>query len=64
FDVGFVSGIGLYIDKDRLNSVGVRYHGGFSDVMKDQAGKQNHSQIAVYANLPIGRGKMDKEVEK
>lgn len=60
FDFGFLTGAGLYIGKDRINSLGIRYHGGFSDVMKNEAGKQNHSQIAIYANLPIGRGKMDK----
>lgn len=60
-DFGFVSGIGMYIDKDRVNALGLRYQGGFSDVMVDQAGKQNHSQIAIYVNLPIGRGKMNAE---
>lgn len=57
FDFGFVSGIGMYIGKDKVNAFGLRYHGGFSDVMKNYEGKQNHSQIAIYANLPIGRGK-------
>ena len=60
FDFGFVSGIGMYIGKDKINALGLRYQGGLSDAMKNLAGKQNHSQLAIYANLPIGRGKMDK----
>ncbi|WPR75239.1 outer membrane beta-barrel protein [Algoriphagus sp. NG3] len=60
-DFGFVTGLGLYIGKDKINSLGLRYQGGLSDAMKDLAGKQNHSQIAIYANLPIGRGKMKNQ---
>ena len=60
FDFGFVSGIGMYIGKEKVNAFGLRYQGGFSDAMKNLAGKQNHSQVAIYADLPIGRGKMDK----
>ncbi|SFU02127.1 Outer membrane protein beta-barrel domain-containing protein [Algoriphagus locisalis] len=58
FDFGFVSGVGMYIGKEKVNAFGIRYQGGLSDAMKNIAGKQNHSQIALYANLPIGRGKM------
>ncbi|PZX48539.1 outer membrane beta-barrel protein [Algoriphagus chordae] len=57
-EMGYVTGIGMYIDKERFNALGLRFQGGFSDVMKDIDGKQKNSQIAIYANLPIGRGKM------
>lgn len=58
FDFGFLTGIGMYIDKERVNALGIRFQGGFSDVMKNLDGSQHHSQVAVYGNLPIGRGKM------
>jgi len=58
FEFGFLTGIGMYIDKERVNALGVRFQGGFSDVMKNLDGNQHNSQVAIYANLPIGRGKM------
>ncbi|SHO64368.1 outer membrane beta-barrel protein [Algoriphagus zhangzhouensis] len=58
FDIGYVIGLGLMVGKDHINAVGIRHHQGFSDVIKDTSGNQHHSQWALYANLPIGRGKM------
>lgn len=58
FDIGYVVGIGVMVGKDHINALGIRHHQGFSDVIKDSPGNQHHSQWALYANLPIGRGKM------
>lgn len=58
FDLGYLIGIGMMIGKDKINAIGIRHHKGFNDALKDQAGSQKHSQWAVYANLPVGRGKM------
>ena len=60
FDFGYVAGIGWFFDKESLNAIGFRFNGGFSDVMKNDPGKQAHQQWGFYCNLPIGRGKMDK----
>lgn len=58
FDIGYVIGIGLMVGKEHINAIGIRHQQGFSDVIKDTPGNQHHSQWALYANLPIGRGKM------
>lgn len=58
WDTGVVLGAGMMIGKDKVNALGLRYHGGFSDVMPDFSEKQKHNTWAIYANLPIGRGKM------
>jgi hypothetical protein len=57
-DFGYLAGVGAYIGKDKINVLGLRYQGGFSDIMINQAGKQTYGQWAVYTNIPIGRGKM------
>jgi len=58
FDIGYVAGIGVMVGKEHINAVGIRHHQGFTDVIKDTSGNQHHSQWAIYANLPVGRGKM------
>ncbi|MBD0833594.1 porin family protein [Aestuariibaculum sediminum] len=54
WNFGWQVGIGYYIAPLKTTSVGVRYYGGFSDVIKGE-GNQNHQQWAVYANIPLGR---------
>ncbi|TRZ41811.1 outer membrane beta-barrel protein [Robertkochia solimangrovi] len=55
FDLGWLAGIGYYIGKAKTTSIGFRYYGGFTDVMKNIENKQHHNQWAIYANIPIGR---------
>jgi len=35
-------------------AVGVRYYGGFSDVVKNEPAKQLNQQWEIYTNIPIG----------
>lgn len=58
FDLGYLAGIGLIIGKDKINALGIRHQKGFTDTLNEQEGSQKHSQWSIYANLPIGRGKM------
>lgn len=55
-DVSYVVGVGALIGKYKVDAVGIRYVGGIVNVMKNQ-GSNKHSQLAIYYNLPIGRGK-------
>ncbi|MBN3581484.1 PorT family protein [Algoriphagus aestuarii] len=57
FDFSLVFGLGTYLGKDQVNAFGIRYHAGLTDVMNQYEGNQKFGQWAVYANLPIGRGK-------
>lgn len=59
WDLGWIVGVGYYIAPLKTTSVGVRYYGGFSDVMEGP-GKQKHQQWAIYANIPLGRKGKDK----
>lgn len=56
-DLSAVFGIGSYFGKDKVNAIGIRHHAGLTDILKEVSGKQHYSQWALYANLPIGRGK-------
>ncbi|WP_296704855.1 porin family protein [Algoriphagus sp.] len=56
-DFSAIFGAGTYFGKDKVNAIGIRYHAGLTDILKDIEGKQHYSQWALYANLPIGRGK-------
>ncbi|MBD0835279.1 outer membrane beta-barrel protein [Aestuariibaculum suncheonense] len=60
WDFGWIVGIGYYIAPLKTTSVGLRYYGGFSDVI-DVSGRQVHQQWAVYANIPLGRKGKDKQ---
>lgn len=55
-DVSYIVGVGAFIGKNKVDAVGIRYVGGIVNVMKNQ-GSNKHSQLAIYYNLPIGRGK-------
>lgn len=55
-DASYIVGIGAFIGKSKIDAVGIRYVGGIVNVMKNQ-GNNKHSQVAIYYNLPIGRGK-------
>ena len=57
WDIGWLAGLGYRFTKSKLIAVGVRYQGGFSDVEKSIAGKQQHQQWGVYCNLPMGKTK-------
>lgn len=59
WDLGWQVGIGYYIAPLKTTAVGVRYYGGFSDVLKHDEARQSHQQWAVYANIPLGRKGMD-----
>lgn len=61
WDFGWIGGIGIYLGKEKLTALGVRYHGGFTDALKNQPGNQVNQQWAIFANIPIGRGKMKIE---
>lgn len=55
-DVSYSVGVGAFIGKYKVDAVGIRYIGGLVNVMKDQ-GSNKHSQLSIFYNLPIGRGK-------
>ncbi|MEN2280782.1 porin family protein [Algoriphagus sp. SE2] len=57
FDISYVIGLGMYIGKDKINALGIRYYGGLIDVMKNLESGNKHSQFAIYTNIPIGRAK-------
>ncbi|TDQ19688.1 outer membrane protein with beta-barrel domain [Algoriphagus boseongensis] len=63
WDFGYLTGIGFMIGKDQVNTLGIRHHESWSDVLIEEPGKQTNSQWALFVNLPIGRGKM-KSAEK
>lgn len=56
-DFGLIFGVGTYLGKDQVNAFGIRYHAGLTDIMQEVDGSQKYGQWALYANLPIGRGK-------
>ncbi|GMQ34216.1 porin family protein [Algoriphagus taiwanensis] len=58
WDFGYVAGIGFLLGKNQENTLGIRYHGGLTDVLPDYPGTNSHAQWAIYTNLPIGRGKV------
>ncbi len=57
FDISYVFGLGMYIGKDKINALGIRYYGGLINVMKNLESGNKYSQFAIYTNLPIGRAK-------
>ncbi|WP_224489228.1 outer membrane beta-barrel protein [Robertkochia flava] len=63
WDFGWLAGIGYYLGKEKLTAIGFRYHGGFSDVLKNETGNQTNMQWAIFAQIPIGRGKMKRDSE-
>ena len=63
WDFGWLAGIGYYLGKEKLIAVGFRYHGGFTDVLKDENGNQTHMQWSIFTQIPIGRGKMKADGE-
>ena len=54
WDIGWLGGIGYKLGKAKLIAVGLRYYGGFSDVVKNEQGKQFNQQWGIYTNIPIG----------
>ncbi len=54
WDFGWLGGVGYKLGKARLVAVGIRYFGGFSDVVKNEPGKQLNQQWGFYTNIPIG----------
>lgn len=57
WDFGFLAGAGYKIGPSKLVSIGIRYQGGFSDVLQDRNGRQQHRQWGFYCNFPLGRAK-------
>lgn len=56
-DLSLIAGVGMYVGKDQVNAVGLRYHGGITDVLTSEPGKQTYAQWVLYTNIPIGRAK-------
>ncbi|WP_224483313.1 porin family protein [Robertkochia aurantiaca] len=61
WDFGFVVGTGIYLGPEKLTAVGFRYHGGFTDILKNESGNQVNMQWSIFVQIPIGRGKMKPE---
>ena len=54
WDFGWIGGVGYRLGKAKLVAVGLRYYGGFSDVVKNESAKQMNQQWGIYTNIPIG----------
>ncbi len=59
-DVGAMCGIGYKLRKGTGMTIGIKYYYGFVDVVKNISGTKN-SSLFVKVNIPIGRGKVNKE---
>ncbi|MXV51135.1 outer membrane beta-barrel protein [Pedobacter sp. HMF7647] len=57
WDLGWIAGGGFSIGKSKSLSLGLRYTGGFTDVMQNIDGRQENQQWSIYTNIPIGRAK-------
>jgi hypothetical protein len=66
FDVGYVLGVAYRIQPGpRGMTLGVRYNGGFTDIMKNESGNQLNSAWLFSVYIPVGSGKAaEKQAHK
>ena len=66
FDVGYVLGVAYRIQPGpRGMTLGVRYNGGFTDIMKNETGNQLNSAWLFSVYIPVGSGKAaEKQAQK
>ena len=66
FDVGYVLGVAYRIQPGpRGMTLGVRYNGGFTDIMKNVTGNQLNSAWLFSVYIPVGSGKAaEKQANK
>jgi len=58
FEVGYALGLAYKIKPDlRGMTIGLRYYGGFTDIMKNVSGKQLNSAWLLNIYVPVGAGK-------
>jgi hypothetical protein len=65
FDVGYALGIAYKIlPGPRAMTVGLRYYGGLTDIMKNETGSQRNSAWLFNLYIPVGAGKAAKQSAK
>jgi hypothetical protein len=62
FDVGYVLGVAYkIIPGSRGMTLGIRYNGGLTDIMKNESGSQMNSAWLFNVYIPVGAGKAEKK---
>lgn len=64
FEVGYAAGLAYKIKPGlRGMTVGFRYYGGLTDIMKTEEGSQKNSKWLLNVYIPVGAGKAEKKRE-
>lgn len=62
-EVSAVGGIGYKLHQGKGMNIGIKYFYGLTNVFKDDYFDSRNSSFYIYAGIPIGRGKVEKNLE-